>query len=116
VEDGQAALHALKANVAACRKGSRVRVRIFKRDAIKFVDTLDAEAYDVVFADPPYGSAKLDRVVRRWMEVPFGRILSVEHAREHVLPQGGSRHDFGDTALTIYGLKPARRAPSKGGM
>ncbi len=109
VENGPAALHALKANVASCRGGQHLRIRVYKRDAIPFVEALDAGVYDVVFADPPYGSAKLDRVIGRWMEVPFGRILSVEHAREHVLPAEGSRHDFGETRVTILGLKGAGR-------
>ena len=60
VENGPGALHALKANVAALRvqKSSRV----FKRDAIPFVEALEAGAYDIALVDPPYGSKKLDRV------------------------------------------------------
>ena len=49
VENGPASLHALKANVAALRL--RKKSRIFKRDAIPFVEDLDAGAYDVAFAD-----------------------------------------------------------------
>ena len=110
IENGPAALHALKANVAACGRGHSFRTRVFKRDAIPFVEALEAGAYDVVFADPPYGSAKLDRVIDRWRQVRFGRILSVEHAREHALPRGGKRHDFGETSVTIFGLpRPSRR-------
>jgi len=109
VENGPAALHALKANVAACRKGSRLRVRVFKRDAIPFVEALEEDAYDVVFADPPYGSAKLDRIVDRWKTVPFARILSVEHAKEHSLSRSGSRFDLGETSVTIFRAAGARR-------
>jgi 16S rRNA (guanine966-N2)-methyltransferase len=109
VENGPAALHALKANVAALRKGSKVIVRIFKKDAVAFVEALEAGSYDLVLADPPYGSGKLDRIVRRWVEVPYGTVLSVEHARGHPLPTGGSTHEFGETALTFFGLKGARK-------
>lgn len=108
VENGSAALHSLKANVAACRKGSRATVRIFKKDAVRFVDALEARTYDIVFADPPYGSAKLDRIVDRWRAVPYGHILSVEHAAGVRLPKGGSTREFGDTAVTIFGLKERR--------
>lgn len=105
VEDGAPSLHALKANVAAFRIGKRAR--IYKRDAIPFVERLEAGAYDIAFADPPYGSAKLDRVVRRWLRVPFSRILGVEHAADRPPPGRGKRLDFEDTRVTIY---RARRA------
>jgi len=58
----------------------------------------------VAYADPPYGSGKLDRVVERWLEVPFARVLVVEHGKEHDLPAGarGKRYDFeGPTRLTL---------------
>ena len=54
VENNPAALHALRANVAALRV--RDRARIFKRDAIQFIRRIDRIAYDIAFADPPYGS------------------------------------------------------------
>ena len=100
VENGPASLHSLKANVAAFR--ARSRTRIFKRDAIPFVEALEAGAYDIAFADPPYGSRKLDRVVERWLQVPFSRILSVEHDLEHGLPRAGKSHDFGNTRVTFF--------------
>jgi len=101
VENGSASLHSLKANVAAL--GARRRSRIFKRDAIPFVELLPADAYDIAFADPPYGSAKLDRVVARWHAVPFARILGVEHARDHRLEGKAKRYDFpGDTRVTLF--------------
>jgi 16S rRNA (guanine966-N2)-methyltransferase len=101
VENGSASLHALKANVAAFRV--RKRTRIFKRDAIPFVDALPEGAYDIAFADPPYGSKKLDRVVRRWLEVPFSTILCVEHGKDHRLEGKAKRYDFpGETRVTVF--------------
>jgi len=100
LENGPASLHSLKANVAAFRLGKRAR--IFKRDAIPFVEGLEALAYDVAFADPPYGSRKADRIVKRWLDVPFARTLSVEHGHQHLLPGKGKSHRFGDTRVTIY--------------
>lgn len=100
VENGPAALHALKANVAAL-KATR-STRIFKRDAVPWVDRLEADSYDVAFADPPYGSRKLDRVLARWSDVPFARMLVLEHDHEHTLPPGGERFDFGGpTRITL---------------
>jgi len=101
VENGSASLHALKANVAAFRVTKKTR--IFKRDAIPFVEALEEGAYDIAFADPPYGSKKLDRVVQRWHEVPFSRILCVEHEREHRLEGKAKRYDFpGETRVTVF--------------
>lgn len=106
VEDGPAALHALKANVARFRLGRRAR--IFRRDAIPFVEALAEGVYDIAFADPPYGSAKLDRIVRRWLAVPFSRVLGVEHAADLRPPGRGRRLDFGDTRVTLYRARGGR--------
>jgi 16S rRNA (guanine966-N2)-methyltransferase len=107
VENHPSALHALKANVAALRV--RDRTRVFKKDAVPFLEALDADAYDIAFADPPYGSALAGRVVRRWQEVPFARVLVVEHAAEEELPGRGRRHPAGESALTIYRARAPRR-------
>jgi 16S rRNA (guanine966-N2)-methyltransferase len=100
VETRPASLHALRANVAALRL--RERTRIFKRDAVPFAAALPADAYDLAFADPPYGSRMLDLVLASWRERGFSRILAVEHAASHDLPAGARRRLFEDTAVTIY--------------
>ena len=93
-------LHSLKANIAALHLLKTTRV--FKRDALPFAAVLTAEAYDIAFADPPYGSKMLDRVIDTWKEKRFSRILAVEHKSDHVLPPGDSHRDFEDTTVTIY--------------
>jgi 16S rRNA (guanine966-N2)-methyltransferase len=101
VENNPAALHALKANVAALRASKATR--IFKRDAIPWVEALSEGSYDVAFVDAPYGSRKVDRVLARWRDVPFARVLVIEHAKEHELGSGGKRYDFeGPTRVTIF--------------
>jgi 16S rRNA (guanine966-N2)-methyltransferase len=100
VEFRPASLHALRANVAALRL--RDRTRVFKRDALPFAAALAPDSYDVAFADPPYGSGMLDRVVESWHDRRFSRILAVEHARTHELPRGAHRRVFEETAVTIY--------------
>jgi len=124
VESGPAALHSLKANVAAFRvrpprpgvrpTTRRKAARIFKRDAIPFTRELEVGAYDIAFADPPYGSRKLDLVVARWLEVPFARVLGVEHVAGHVLPEGGRRLEMGDTVITLYGLQSVTKQGVRG--
>ncbi len=112
VESGGEALHALKANVAALKvrplgRGQRPSAenrsaRIFKQDAIPFVQRLEAGAYDLAFADPPYGSLKLDRIIERWQAIPFASILVAEHAADHVVATGQARLTYEDTVLTVY--------------
>jgi len=93
-------LHALKANVAAL--GLQKSTRIFKKDAIPFVEALDSGSYDIAFADPPYGTKMLDRVVASWQKVKFAKLLVAEHEKDHKLPRGADRRVFEDTAVTIY--------------
>ena len=100
VETRPSSLHALRANVAALRV--RDRTRVFKRDALPFAAALEPESYEIAFADPPYGSRMLDRVIESWRERRFSRLLAVEHAREHVLPRGVKQRVLEDTAVTIY--------------
>ena len=112
VDNSPEALHALKANVAKRKfrplpRGQRPTeknkaARIFKRDAIPFVNRLGENAYDIAFADPPYDSRKLDRIVERWMTVPFAPILAVEHAPGHHLPKGAHQLVFEASMVTFY--------------
>ena len=103
VEFRPASLYALKANVAALGVGRAAR--IFKRDAVPFAEALAAESYDVAFADPPYGSRILDRVVAAWQRLRFARIFAVEHDPAHELPASASRLAFPDAAVTVYRLE-----------
>lgn len=100
VEFRPGSLHALKANIAALRLLKRTRV--FKRDALPFAGALRENSYDIAFADPPYESRMLDRLIETWMRQKFSPILAVEHAATHKLPPGGVRHLYDETAVTIY--------------
>jgi len=100
VEFRPSSLHALKANVAAL--GLTSHARIFKRDAVPFAEALAADSYDVAFADPPYGSRILDRVIAAWQRNRFARVFAVEHDPAHALPAGGRRIVVAEAAVTIY--------------
>jgi 16S rRNA (guanine966-N2)-methyltransferase len=100
VETRPASLHALRANVAALR--AREKTRIFKQDALPFAAALQPGSYHLAFADPPYRSRQLDRLIESWLRTPFAAVLTVEHADDHALPPGGERHPFDETAVTIY--------------
>jgi 16S rRNA (guanine966-N2)-methyltransferase len=106
VENGASAIHSLKANVAALR--ARSQVRIFDRDAIPFVERITQTAYDIAFVDPPYGSRKLDRILKWWLEQPFSRILSVEHPADTELPARGKTRRAGTSAVTILTARKPR--------
>lgn len=100
VETRPASLHSLRANVAALRV--RERCRIFKRDALQMAAALQPGSYDIAFADPPYRSRMLDRLIEIWSDGGFASILTVEHAADHTVPPGGTRHLFEGTAVTTY--------------
>ena len=95
-------LHALRANIAALRLLTATRV--FKRDALPDAAALTADSYDIAFADPPYGSRMLDRIIDSWRANRFSRILAVEHKIAHDVPRGITRREFEDTAITIYAI------------
>lgn len=106
VETRPSSLFALKANVAALRV--RERTRIFKKDALAFASTLQPERYAVAFADPPYGSRMLDRLIEIWRQRRFASLLTVEHEPDHDLPSGGKRILLIEsTAITSYRLDAA---------
>ena len=100
VEFRPASLHALKANVAALKV--RDHTRIFKKDALLFMNGAEPGAYEIAFADPPYGSTLLNRTIATWQARKFSSVLAVEHERGHELPGGSWRKNFDETAVTIY--------------
>ena len=100
VERDPRALHALKANVAALRVPEKVR--IFKKDAVPFTQGLDEDAYDVVLADPPYGSGVGPLLVDIWRERRYAKVFALEHAADHEVPNGAAKLKLGDTTITLY--------------
>jgi 16S rRNA (guanine966-N2)-methyltransferase len=102
VETRGSSLHALKSNIASLRM--RERTRVFKKDALHFVAALREGSYDIAFADAPYESRMLDRVIENWKATHFARILAVEHATTHALPAGAQMKRFEDTSVSFYGI------------
>lgn len=76
--------------------------RIHRVEARKFVAGLDAHAYDVAFADPPYDKGLATEVANAWLATPFADILGIEHRRSEKLPEGGEVRRYGETTITIY--------------
>jgi 16S rRNA (guanine966-N2)-methyltransferase len=63
VECSRAALAALRENAA--RLGAGARARFVHGDALHFLESGGAEAFDVVFVDPPYASGLVAEVLPR---------------------------------------------------
>ena len=82
--------------------GAGDELRIHRGDALRFIEKLEAGAFDVAFADPPYGHGLARAVAERWLVVPFAKILGIEHASKESLPAGGDTRRYGDTAITFY--------------
>lgn len=108
LETRASSLHTLKANIGLLRYTAKTRV--FKKDAVPFAASLSEGAYDLAFADPPYESRMLDHVIKSWQATRFAKVLAVEHAATHELPEGAVRRVIGETALTVYRLQPVSDA------
>jgi 16S rRNA (guanine966-N2)-methyltransferase len=98
VELNPPSLRALQANIAALGVGDRVTVH--RGEALRYAAGLEAGAFDVALADPPYARDDAARLVALFRSTPFARILSVEHRATDRL-DGDSTRRYGDTALTF---------------
>ncbi|HEU0015060.1 MAG TPA: 16S rRNA (guanine(966)-N(2))-methyltransferase RsmD [Longimicrobium sp.] len=101
VDDSAAALRILKQNVADLGAGERASV--VRADAVQWADALGPDAFDVVFADPPYGKGFAARLAERFGQVPFSALLCIEHGRGDLLPElpGARTRRYGDSYLTF---------------
>jgi 16S rRNA (guanine966-N2)-methyltransferase len=100
VEVGAHSLRALRENVAAL--GAASAATVHRADALRFVEGLDAGAYDVAFADPPYRQGLSGALAERWLARPFARLIGIEHQWSERLPEGGDTRRYGSTAITFY--------------
>jgi 16S rRNA (guanine966-N2)-methyltransferase len=112
VEFRPASLHALQANIKALRVTEKTRV--YKKDALPFADVLPPDRYEIAFADPPYESRMLDRLIERWLRAPWSRILVAEHARTHQLPRATKTISVEESAISVYRAAPLSPPPSAG--
>lgn len=100
VEVSSRSLDALRRNIDTLQAAGDTRVH--RGDALKFIERLDAHAYDMAFADPPYRLGLATRVAERWLDVRFATVLAVEHDARETLPEGALRRTYGDTVITVY--------------
>ncbi len=102
VEIAPKSLTAIAAN--AERLGAVGQITIHRADALRFIERLEPHAYDVAFADPPYGMGLAERVAEQWLATPFAEILGVEHGRRERLPGATDTRAYGSVAISFFGL------------
>lgn len=100
VELSARSLTALRDNIATLDAGDAAVVH--RGDALRFVESLPAHAYDVAFADPPYDLGLATKLAERWLATPFADILGIEHRVNEDLPGDGDRRRYGGTVITFY--------------
>lgn len=109
VEQDPRVLTTLRANVAAL--GAEDRATVYRGEARRHVTDRSPEgtpaAWDVAFADPPYGKGIALALAERWLRAPFAAIFGVEHEAALTLPVPAApatadRRVYGDTAITLY--------------
>jgi 16S rRNA (guanine966-N2)-methyltransferase len=101
VEINPASLRTLGENLARLGAGDAARVR--RADALRFVEGLEAGAYDLAFADPPFGMGASARLAERWLAVPYATSIGIEHEARAAMPPGGETRRYGTIAITFYG-------------
>jgi 16S rRNA (guanine966-N2)-methyltransferase len=99
VEVSAAGVRAIRENAEVLGAGDSLLVH--RGDALRFIEKLEPGAFDVAFADPPYGHGLARAVAERWLAVPFANVLGVEHESREPMPEGDTRR-YGSTAITFY--------------
>lgn len=100
VEHDPRTLRILQKNIDLLGAGNATVVH--RADALRFAEELGETRYDLAFADPPYSGGAAARLAQVWLERPFARILSVEHAARELLPQSTESRTYGSSAITFY--------------
>jgi 16S rRNA (guanine966-N2)-methyltransferase len=101
VEQAPAALRVLRENLRAL--GAEGRAEVVRADAVRHAAGLGAGAFDLAFADPPYGQGLAEAVAECFARVPFAALLTIEHGAGDRLPElpGARERRYGDTRLTF---------------
>lgn len=102
VERAVPALRTLRDNIRSLDAGRHAAV--VRADAMRYVQTMQPDAFDIVLADPPYGSGEARRLAEDFLRRPYARILWIEHRVDDPLPPADTSDTrrYGDTLLTRY--------------
>ena len=99
VEIAPKSVAALLANARDLGAGDRAILH--RMDALTFISRLGAHEFDVAFADPPYRLGLAQRIADAWRQLPFARVIGIEHDRD-VRLEAGDRRAYGDPVVSIY--------------
>jgi 16S rRNA (guanine966-N2)-methyltransferase len=101
VEQAAPAIRILQANLETL--GAAARAEIVRSDALRYAAALEAGAFDLALADPPYGQGIGEALVRTFADRPFAALLCIEHGAADVLPElpGARTRRYGSTRLTF---------------
>jgi 16S rRNA (guanine966-N2)-methyltransferase len=102
VERSGTVLRTLRSNIR--KLGAEVETTVVRGDALDFVERVEPGSYDIVLADPPYGSGAAADLVRLFLRRPFAGMLWIEHRVSDPLPEadGSDTRRYGDTLITYY--------------
>jgi 16S rRNA (guanine966-N2)-methyltransferase len=101
VEIAPASLATIRKNAEALGAGDRLTIH--RGDALRYAADLPAGAFDMAFADPPYGEGIATKLAELWLATPFASVLGIEHRITEDLPGDGDKRRYGTTAITFYG-------------
>ena len=106
VELSRKGLDALRANIELLE--CEERARVVRNDAREYLKTVPPRAFDVAFADPPYGQGLAAALISDFVRCPFAEELWVEHRSDEAIPKlaGMEHRRYGDTTLTTV-MAPA---------
>jgi len=100
VEIAPKSLAALRANAEVLGAGEAAIIH--RADALRYAAALEPHAFDIAFADPPYGLGLATKLAELWTAKPFASVLGVEHRADERLPGDGDRRRYGSTAITFF--------------
>ena len=101
VENAPAALRTLRSNIALLGAGERAEV--VRSDVLRYVNGVQRGVFEVVFADPPYGTGAAQALAEAFLASPFAEILTLEHGPADRIPEapGIQTRRYGDTRLSL---------------
>lgn len=100
VENAARSLEVIDKNITTLGAGDRAIVH--RADAIRFLEKLGDDRYDVAFADPPYDKGFATAVAEQWLAKPFANVIGIEHRRDEKLPGEPDTRRYGGTSLSFY--------------
>jgi len=101
VEQARAARTAIEQNIEKLRV-ERGTYEVVRSEALAYVRRLEAGAFDIAVADPPYASEAAAALLEAYAAVPFAHELWLEHATAAALtlPEGTRTRRYGDTSIS----------------